>query len=150
VAPGKFAVFGQTDKGASSLPIDTRLKRPPRRSTRRSCGRCCTIVGQAIRPSMRWTACRRAPARPGFLIVGLDTFRQIQMRHESAHRACRCPCRNATRGDDHDTVLIDEAILIAGAKRRPSRAGVIGQRLHARALGQCGGRLSSTLARDRQ
>jgi len=31
---------------------------------------------------MRWTACRRA-RRARFLIVGLDTFRQIQMRHEA-------------------------------------------------------------------
>ena len=58
------------------------------------------------------------------------------MRHE-AHIGLVDAHAERDRGDDHDTVFIDEAILIAGANAGV-KAGVIGQRLHA-GLGQCGG-----------
>ena len=91
--------------------------------------RCCTI-------SDRPYAIQALDGLPGFLIVGLDTFRQVQMRHE-AHVGLVDAHAERDRGDDHDTVLIDEAILIAGANAGV-KARVIGQRLHA-GLGQCGG-----------
>ena len=50
-------------------------------------------------------------------------------------------------GDDHDAVLVDEAVLVARA-RRGVEAGMVGQRRHA-GVAQ-GAATSSTLARDRQ
>ncbi len=71
-------------------------------------------VGQAIgHPGAGGLAV--APGSTGLLIIGLDAFRQIEMRHE-AH--VRLVDAHAERdgGNDDDAVLVDEAILVAGAQ----------------------------------
>ena len=103
-------------------------------------------VGQAIgHPGAGGLAV--APGAAGFLIIGLDALRQIEMRHE-AH--VRLVDAHAERdgGDDHDAVLVDEAILVSGAQAwhrgRHDRAGRVCPALVSAAA------VSSTLARDRQ
>ena len=92
-------------------------------------------VGQAIgHPGAGRLAV--AAGAPGLLIIGLDAFRQIEMRDE-AHVGFVDAHAERDGGDDHDAVLVDEAILIAGAQAGVE-AGMIGQRRDA-GLGQRGG-----------
>ncbi len=67
-----------------------------------------------------------AARAPGLLIVGLDALGQIEMRDE-AHIWLVDAHAKRDRGNDHDAVLVDEAILVA----RPHtgvEAGMVWQR----------------------
>jgi len=90
--------------------------------------RCCTI---SVRPYaiQALDGFAVAPRAPGFLIIGFDAFRQIEMRHEAHVRFIDAHAeRNG--GDDHDAVLVDEAILMAGTQAGV-QACMVGQRLDA-------------------
>jgi len=85
-------------------------------------------VGEAIRhPGGGRLAI--ATGAPGFLVISLDALRQIEMRHET-HVGLVDTHAERDRRDDHDAVLVDEAILMAGAQISV-KAGVIGQRPYA-------------------
>src|SRR6266704_1952373 len=70
-----------------------------------------------------------ASGAAGFLVVGLDRFRKIEMRHEArvrlvdAHAEC-------DRRHHHHRVLVDEAVLVRRA-RAGLHAGVVGERVDA-------------------
>ena len=82
-------------------------------------------VGQAIgHPGAGGLAVAAGAA--GFLVIGLDALRQIEMRDE-AHVGLVDAHAERDGGDDHDAVLVDEAILVAGAL--PA--------IEARMIGQC-------------
>ena len=71
-------------------------------------------VGQAIgHPGAGRLAV--ASGASGFLIIGLDAFRQIEMGDET-HIGLVDAHAERDGGNDHHTVLVDEAILIAGAQ----------------------------------
>ena len=89
-------------------------------------------VGQAIgHPGAGRLAVAAGAA--GFLVIGLDALRQIEMRDE-AHVGLVDAHAERDGGDDHDAVLVDEAILVAGALTG-IEARMIGQRRDA-GLGQ--------------
>ena len=103
-------------------------------------------VGQAVgHPGAGGLAV--APGAAGLLVIGLDALRQIEMRDE-AHVGLVDAHAERDGGDDHDAVLVDEAVLVAGA-HAGVEAGVIGQRRRCRRSVSAAA-VSSTLARDRQ
>ena len=67
-----------------------------------------------------------APGAAGLLIVSLDALGQVEMR-DKPHVGLVDPHAERDRGHDHDAVLVDEAVLVAGADAR-IKARVIGQR----------------------
>ena len=56
-----------------------------------------------------------APGAAGLLVVGLDALGQVEMR-DKPHVGLVDPHAERDRGYDHDTVLVDEAVLMPGAK----------------------------------
>ena len=70
-----------------------------------------------------------AAGAAGLLVVGLDALRQVEVGDE-AHVRLVDAHAEGDRRDDDDAVLVDEAVLVARA-RRGVQAGMIGERRDA-------------------
>ena len=86
-----------------------------------------------------------APGAAGFLVIGLDALRQVEMRDE-AHVRFVDAHAEGDGGNDDDAFFVEETRLVGGAHVR-SEAGVIRQRGQA-LRGEPGGDFVHALARQ--
>jgi hypothetical protein len=86
-----------------------------------------------------------APGAPGFLVIGLDALRQVEVRDE-AHVRLVDAHAEGDGGDHDDAFLVEEARLVRGA-HAGVEARVVGQGVEALGL-EPGGDLVDALARQ--